>query len=94
VAATINANTGVEVVHSVVTPEGYDGFFPGDLSATERHIGKARGLNYTIRRIHENNELDERRYFIGKMSRTGNMERVTKILDAFMAGFENEKKER
>jgi len=92
VAATINANAGVEVIRSIVTPEGYDGFFPGKLSAKERHIGKARGLNYTLRRIHEDNERDERRYFIGKMSRTGHLGRVIKILTAFMAGFETEEK--
>ena len=90
VAATINADAGVEVVRSIVTPEGFDGFFPGNLSAKERHIGKARGLNYTLRCIHESNERDERRYFIGKMSRTEHLERAKEILSDFKSEVQTE----
>jgi len=90
VAEAINGNAGVEVIRSIVTPEGFDGFFPGDLAAKEQHIGKARGLNYTIRRIHEDNERDERSYFIGKMSRSGHVERVQKILSDFKSNVEIE----
>jgi len=90
VAEAINGDAGVEVIRSIVTPEGFDGFFPGDLAAKQQHIGKARGLNYTIRRIHENNERDERSYFIGKMSRTGHLERVQKILADFKLNVEVE----
>jgi len=92
VAAAINADAGVELVHSIVTPEGYDGFFPGNLSASEQYIGKARGLNYALRCIHEDNERDERSYFIGKMSRTGHLGRVEKILSDFKSGVKTKDK--
>ena len=90
VAAAINADVGVELVHSIVTPAGYDGFFPGNLSAKEQHIGKARGLNYAIRCIHEDNERDERRYFIGKMSRSGHLRRAREILSDFKSAVATE----
>jgi len=89
VAAEINTEMGIELIHSTVTPAGFDGFFPGELNANERYIGKARGLNYTLRCIHEDNERDERRYFIGKMSRSGHLEQINKIIADFKSGFES-----
>ena len=91
--AAINADAGVDLVHSVVTPAGYDGFFPGDRNADIQHIGKARGLNYALRCIHEENERDERRYFIGKMCRNGSLHRIMKIVSAFKAGFDSLEKQ-
>ena len=72
--------TGVDMVRSLVAPSTFDGFFPGDMHASVSHIGKGRGLNYALRRIHEQNELDERRYFIGALSARGLIRTAAKVI--------------
>lgn len=80
VAKSINSTATVNLVKSLVTPEGYDGYFPGDLTAGVSHIGKGRGLNYALRRIHEEIELDERTYYIGKMANSGHLKEARKVI--------------
>ena len=85
VAQELNEELGTRLVRSVVVPASYDGYFPGNLSAQERHIGKSRGLNFTLRSIHEENERDERQYFIGKMIQAGHFERTARIIAELLA---------
>ncbi len=72
-AEELNSAYGLDIVRSIEVPAGYDGFFPGSLDSEEPHIGKPRGLNYAIRKTHENNERDERMFFLGSMYRSGEM---------------------
>jgi len=80
VAKEINDKLDHELIKSVVVPDGFDGYFPGKLSAKKRHIGKSRGLNFTLRSIHEENERDERSLYIGEMYKSGAYDKQNKII--------------
>jgi len=80
IAREINAEVSHELIKSVVVPERYNGFFPGKFSAGERHIGKSRGLNYTLRSIHEEIERDERSFYLGQMCKCGGFDRTHGII--------------
>lgn len=79
-ADSINEKTGIDFVTPILVPTRFDGYFPGDMDSDIRHIGKARGLNYAIRSFHEQNERDERRYYIGRMFREGFAQRADEAL--------------
>lgn len=89
VASQLNAETGRTLIKPLHVPLGFKGYFPGRLDAAQRHIGKARGLNYALRAIHEDNERDERAYFIAAMRETGYLQRVDNAIDALLANMSN-----
>lgn len=72
-AAKINTVAGRDLVRHLYVPLDFKGYFPESLDSAERHIGKARGLNFALKTIHEENELDERSYYIGAMNRAGHL---------------------
>lgn len=84
-AAEINAAAGRPLAIVEDTPAGFDGFFPGDFDTGELHRGKARGLNHSLRRLHERIEADERAYALGRFIRAGQISRVDDALDAVAA---------
>lgn len=84
-AAEINNQAKRNLVKPLHVPLGFDGGFPGDLRSEARFIGKPRGLNYALRTIHEENEQDERIFYVGKMARLGHLDTVDKALDAVEA---------
>jgi len=76
----INATTAIDIAHSIVTPSSFDGYFPGNTDSEKQYTSKARGLNYGLRCIHEQNERDERRYLIGKLVQVGHFAEVEALL--------------
>jgi len=80
VARELNQAAHSTLVWMLVVPAGYDGFFPGSMNAEMRHVGKARGLNFALRAIHEHNERDERALYIGKMRENGHLARLENTL--------------
>lgn len=66
VAAEINGAARREQVRVERVPAGFDGYFPGAFDGGERHVGKARGLNYALRRLHERITADERAFALGR----------------------------
>ncbi|NNE85508.1 MAG: hypothetical protein HKN28_16210 [Alphaproteobacteria bacterium] len=84
VASQLNTETGRRFIKSLHVPLGFEGYFPGRLDADHRHIGKARGLNFALRAIHEENERDERAYFIAAMRAAGYLARVDSAIEALI----------
>ena len=81
-AVRINGLAGRELVKTLSVPAGFDGQFPGELDASEKFVGKPRGLNFALRTIHQTIERDERSLFVGKMVRLGNTAAVDAALEA------------
>jgi len=80
VEAEINGEAGRQLIKILSVPAGFDGNFPGNLKAKDRFIGKPRGLNFALRRIHEDTEIDERSFYVGKMARLGHLDALEKAL--------------
>ncbi len=89
-ADQINAEVGRDLIRFLCVPEKFDGEFPGTLDADRQYIGKARGLNFALRSIHEWNEREERTFYIGRMSRLGQIDTVDRALDALAAAIDSE----
>jgi len=89
IADEIGVEAQRPLVHPLHVPATYDGYFPGNLNAEQRHIGKGRGLNFALRSIHEENERAERRYYIGKMSRLGHIARIDDALRELAGDFDD-----
>ena len=87
-AKKINHKAGRTLVKPLLVPATFDGYFPGTIDAEYQHIGKSRGLNYTLRTLHELNEEDERSYFVGKLIQTG----IYSEVDAFLSDMEKKVK--
>lgn len=84
-ADEINAEAGRLRARVESTPEGFDGFFPGEFDTGKRHIGKARGLNFALRRLHERIEADERAYVLGRFYRAGQISKVDAAINEVAA---------
>ena len=82
VAEDVNREAGLDLIRVLRVPPGFDGFFPGRLDAPVRHIGKARGLNFALRSLHEENERSERALYIEIMRRRGYSQRIDNQLAA------------
>ncbi len=79
-ADEVNAAAGRSLVTVLSVPAGFDGEFPGNLDAPRAMIGKPRGLNFAIRRIHEANERAERLLCLGRMARLGHLQRQENVV--------------
>ena len=81
VGSEINAQAGRDLIRTLTVPAGFDGEFPGRMDSDTRYVGKPRGLNFALRRIHERNERDERRLYTGKMLRLGHAQEADRVLE-------------
>lgn len=84
-ADALNANAGRAFIEVLTVPPDFDGSFPGEFGAAERHIGKSRGLNFALRHIHLRNEREERALFLDRMDKSGHSDRVEAIVRALEA---------
>lgn len=91
VAEEINAKAKLERIKVLQVPAEFDGFFPGAMGAEPRYIGKARGLNYTLRTLYEENERSERICFIGNMVRRKHHHHVDRMLELLAKTAEQQK---